>query len=151
MLMVVAGQDQSRCCLRGMARGAALLVAALAIMPCGWGCSLPKMPRAINDTDPTAKIPAIKTSAATRDRKSVAQLVDELESDDAAIRFYAIRALKDITGETFGYRYFDDELERREEMLAWRRWLAQETGVPMPSTNSTTVPTPAPAAISNAR
>lgn len=96
------------------------------------GCTLPRAEPSLLDSDPTAKIPAIKSSAESSDQKSVATLVEELDSDDPAVRFYAIRALQDITGHTFGYRYFDDELERREELYAWRVWLAKEIGGPMP-------------------
>ncbi len=134
--MVAAGQHNSRGSPSGVHWWMTLLLTAVLVS----GCSLPKMPRAIDDTDPTAKIPAIKASAATRDRKSITRLINDLDSDDPAVRFYAIRALKDITGETFDYRYFDDELERREEMLAWRQWLAKETGVPMPATMPTSSP-----------
>ena len=135
MMRLVPGQDK----FRGWTWPAILLFGAIILS----GCSLPKMTRALNDTDPTAKIPAIKSSGASRNRESVTQLIDELESDDSAVRFYAIRALKDITGESFGYRYFDDELERRDEVARWRAWLAKETGQAVPATVPASAPTTA--------
>ncbi|HRK29795.1 MAG TPA: hypothetical protein PLD59_01850 [Tepidisphaeraceae bacterium] len=110
-----------------------LISVVFGLMP---GCTLPRAERSLIDTDPTAKIPAIKQSAkqsgGEAEARSVALLVDELDSDDAAVRFYAIRALRDITGETFDYRYFDDELERKPALAKWRAWLAEHAGRSLP-------------------
>ncbi|MCS7034013.1 MAG: HEAT repeat domain-containing protein, partial [Phycisphaerae bacterium] len=79
--------------------------------------------RKLGDPDPTASIPAIRASAARKDLRAVDQLVEDLDHDDPAVRFYAIRALREITGQTFNYRYFEDELERKPAVEAWRSWL----------------------------
>jgi hypothetical protein len=71
------------------------------------------------------KIPAIKSAAETRDISAAPEMVKDLESDDPAVRFYAIEGLERLTGETFGYVYYDDELRRREAVMRWKRWLDQ--------------------------
>lgn len=87
------------------------------------GCTAPRGPLTVTDPDPAVKIPAIKKAAREGDRGATAQLVEELDSDDPAVRFYAIEALAELTGQTFGYRYFDDELERKPALERWRAWL----------------------------
>jgi hypothetical protein len=49
--------------------------------------------------------------------------VKSLESDDPAVRFYAIRGLQDLTGETFGYIWYADDPNRRDALEKWRHWL----------------------------
>ena len=46
-----------------------------------------------------------------------------LIDDDSAIRFAAITALQRISGETFGYRYYDDALQRQPAIRQWQQWL----------------------------
>ena len=109
----------------GLARFANFSLAVALATGFGAGCfRAPKAPRNLASPDPTVKIPAIKAKAAAGDRSRVAQLVDDLDDDDPAVRFYAFRALSSLTGETFDYRYYDDELERRPAVLRWRAWLA---------------------------
>jgi hypothetical protein len=89
------------------------------------GCSAPEKP-SITSNDPSLKIPAIRESAETHDRRAVAQLVKDLDSDDPAVRFYAIHGLKEITGNTFGYRYYEDDEERKPAIDRWKQWLRQQ-------------------------
>jgi len=87
-------------------------------------CAAPRPVRVVSNPDPSGKIPAIKLSVQRSDMSVVAQLVKDLDSDDPAVRFYAIEGLERLTGETFGYRYFDDELERRPALEKWDAWLS---------------------------
>ena len=89
-----------------------------------FGCT-PHDPRRIGATDPTNNIPAIQEAARDRDRQAIPQLVQELESDDPAVRFYAIEALHKLTGEMFGYRYYDDVEQRRPAVARWKRFVAE--------------------------
>ena len=77
----------------------------------------------VTDPDPSVKIPAIEKAVRTKDRGAVPQLVKDLDSDDPAVRFYANHALEQLTGEKFGYRYFDDESRREPAAQKWRQWL----------------------------
>lgn len=80
-------------------------------------------PRVITDPDPESKIPAIKAAVAHHDRRVIPQLIVDLNSDDSAVRFYAIDGLRALTGETLGYRYFDDDEERKPAVKRWHEWL----------------------------
>ncbi len=99
------------------------VVAALASV--GAGCSSGG-PRTVYNPDPTEKIPAIVRAAQARNARVVPPLVKDLDSEDPAIRFYAIRGLRDITGEEFGYRYYDDEMRRGPALEKWKKWLANQ-------------------------
>lgn len=91
------------------------------------GCfTVPAPKRDIGSKELTAKIPAIKAKARQKDSQAIAQLVEDLDSEDSAVRFYAIHALRDLTEEDFGYKYYDDELERRPALEKWRDWLGEQ-------------------------
>ena len=86
-------------------------------------CSAPRTPLVLSNPDPSGKIPAIKLSVQRGEKAAAPQLIKDLESDDPAVRFYAIQGLERLTGETFGYRYYDDERERRPALEKWQAWL----------------------------
>jgi hypothetical protein len=92
------------------------------------GCTAPRRPLVVTDPDPSVKIPAYKKAVRERDRDAAPQLVADLESDDPAVRLFAIEALQIVTGETFGYRYFDDEEDRRVSVAKWQAWLKERPG-----------------------
>ena len=92
------------------------------------GCTAPRRPLVVTDPDPSVKIPAYKKAVRERDRDAAPQLVADLESDDPAVRLFAIEALERVTGETFGYRYFDDDQDRRESVAKWQTWLKTRQG-----------------------
>lgn len=73
--------------------------------------------------DPLNSIPAIQEAAHKKDRRALPALIKQLDNDDPAIRFYAISGLRDITGETFGYHYFDHTDERKPAVQKWQEWL----------------------------
>ena len=92
--------------------------------------------------DPSLKIPAIKQSVENRDQRSEAQMVKDLDNDDAAVRFYAIQGLHRLTGRTFGYRYYDDEVQRLPALRKWQAWLAgQSSGRPATNESADEPPT----------
>jgi hypothetical protein len=94
-----------------------------AIIACLVGCTAPRPPLVVTDPDPSIKIPAIKIAVAQKDRDAAKQLVKDLDSDDPAVRFYAIEGLRKLTGEHFGYRYYDDADVRKPAVERWRAWL----------------------------
>ena len=114
-------------CAAGVAVCAVVLTATLA------GCTAPRGPLVVTDPDPSVKIPAIKKAVRKRDRAAVRQLVAELDSDDPAVRFYAISGLERMTGERFGYDYYSDETGRTPAVTRWREWL---DGTPVQEANS---------------
>ena len=92
------------------------------------GCTAPRRPLVVTDPDPSVKIPAYKKAVRERDDDAAPQLVADLESDDPAVRLFAIEALERVTGTTRGYRYFDDETDRRESVAKWQAWLKERQG-----------------------
>jgi hypothetical protein len=88
------------------------------------GC-IPQESKSIGAVDPMANIPAIQEAARQKDQAAVPALVRELGSDDAAIRFYAIVALRDITGQTMDFRYYDDFEQRKLAIQRWQKWLQE--------------------------
>ena len=86
------------------------------------GCYSPDRPSLSSDCAPTA-IPAIKEAADQDNRKAIPRLVQDLNDHDPAIRFAAISALNRITGDDFGYRYYDDESDRQPAIARWREWM----------------------------
>jgi len=88
-------------------------------------CAAPRPPLVVTDPDPSVKIPAIQKAVREKDQSVVPQLVKDLDSDDAAVRMYANHALEELTGQNFGFRYYDDDAEREPAVQRWKRWLSQ--------------------------
>lgn len=91
------------------------------------GCSpvRPPYPDALLAERPEDRIWAIKRAAATQDRAAVASLVERLEDEDEAVRFYAILALEKLTGTRLGYDYHETESKRRRAVERWRRHVVE--------------------------
>jgi hypothetical protein len=87
------------------------------------GCTAPRPPLVVTDPDPSVKIPAYKKAVRKKDKAAIRQLVADLDSDDPAVRLYAVNALHRLTGETFEYRYFESEEQRKPAVQKWRQWL----------------------------
>ncbi len=96
-------------------RNVCCLLPAMMLVACG--------PSAIDggfdSANPAARMYAIEHAARQGDTSAIKQIVEQLDSDDPAVRFIAIGALKRLTGETLGYDHAAP-LEQRE--LAIKRW-----------------------------
>jgi hypothetical protein len=91
------------------------------------GCSTPEKP-SLTSNDPSLSIPAMEQASHNHDKSAIPQLIKNLDSDDPAVRFYAITSLKEITGKTFDYRYYDDETARLPALKRWQQWLKEQNG-----------------------
>jgi hypothetical protein len=102
------------------------------------GCSGYTGPRSVVNDDPAVKIPQIRKAVDANDRSVQPYLFDDLNDDDAAVRFYAIEALARLNGgERLGYDWkVADRHERTQWIEAWRVKL----NLP-PTTAPTTEPT----------
>lgn len=90
------------------------------------GCR-PRAPRQpLEDRDPIFLIPAIKQAAREERATEVPRLIQLLESEDAAIRLYAIGALRDLTDRKLGYEFYEPREKRREAVERWRQWAIAE-------------------------
>jgi hypothetical protein len=90
---------------------------------CAIGCQDPRGPVSLNSDDPDLKIIAIRNCAADNDQRDIPKLVENLNSDDPAIRFYSIEALHRLTHDDFGYHYYEEEDQRAPALLRWQAWL----------------------------
>jgi len=61
------------------------------------GCSAPRPVIEVTNPDPAGKIPAMKKAVREHDFKAVRQLIRDLDSDDPAVRMFAIHALHELT------------------------------------------------------
>lgn len=105
-----------------MRRWQSLVLSACAGVACG---CFPRERQHIGAVDPTSNIPAIQEAAREKDYKAIPQLVRQLDNDDPAVRFYAIEALQQLTGQTLGYQFYDDAAERRPAVRRWQQWLRE--------------------------
>jgi len=72
-----------------------------------------------DSANPAARMYAIEQAARTNDLAAIPRIVEQLDSDDPAVRSLAISALRKLTGETFGYRDFDPDDVRRQAVARW--------------------------------
>jgi hypothetical protein len=73
--------------------------------------------------DPTDRVRAVTDAARSGDPDLASALVDRLDDEDSAVRFYAILALEKLTATRLGYSYGAPAAERRESVDAWRDFL----------------------------
>ena len=104
----------------------AFAIVGIASCAATFGCSEPTGPRTVASQDMAVKVPAIIVAVENQDRSAVPQLVKDLESDDAALRMFAIMGLQELTGQDFGYVYYADVEQRRPAVMKWRQWLEQQ-------------------------
>lgn len=119
----------------------------IVILAGGMGCIAPRPPLSVEDPDPSIKIPAMKVAVEKKDLKAACQMVKDLESDDPAVRFYAIEALYRLTGERMGYEFYVDADQRQAAVKRWRQWAAEQgcEGFASPKREPADVPASSPA------
>ncbi|MEM9374425.1 MAG: hypothetical protein AAGA55_12355 [Planctomycetota bacterium] len=109
------------------------------------GC-LPTERAGFDAASPSRRLDAIIQAAGPRsDPATLARLVEQLDSQDAAARMLAIRALEARTGTTMGYTHTDPEWKRQEAIDRWISSLEKGGSVP------DTVAEPSPSAGGNAQ
>ena len=98
------------------------------------GCTEPTGPRTVASEDLNIKIQAIRIAAERDDLTAAPQLVKDLESDDAAVRMYAIKGLQAMNGgHDLGYHYYADVEQRRPAVAKWREWLGHQGAATRPA------------------
>jgi hypothetical protein len=109
-------------------RPAALAIVTLIAIATSGGC-FDRDPYSLLSRHAPQKIPAIKEAVDHHDESAIPELVHDLDSDDSAVRFYAIEGLKRLTGQDFEYHYYMDAADRKPSVMKWRQWLHdQEKG-----------------------
>ena len=91
------------------------------------GCAADKLgPVGFSDLehkDPARRIRAIKWAGENKIVKAVPLLIDRLEEQDKSVRFFAIGALKRITGKDYGYNYRANPDQCSKAIKRWRESL----------------------------
>jgi hypothetical protein len=77
----------------------------------------------LESSDPTVRIMAIKRAGDSKDSAAIPQLVDCLQNEDNSVRFYAVEALRRITGTDRGYDYKNSPQKRAAAVKRWRDFL----------------------------
>ncbi len=103
-----------------MQRGAGFLLTCATVFSLG-GCVDPVSRAGIQSSDAGTRILAIKAAGDARDRSAVPLLVDRLDDEDDAVRFFAILALERITGTRMGYDFAAPSSQRVAAIDRWRR------------------------------
>ncbi len=83
-------------------------------------------------------------AAEARDVKAAPWLVGLLEDSDEGVRLVAIRALRQLFGEDYGYRYYASTGERAPAVARWQEALRSGT-LKVPATARATEIVPSPA------
>ncbi|MFM9957658.1 MAG: hypothetical protein ACKVZJ_06260 [Phycisphaerales bacterium] len=93
------------------------------------GCSLPEQRADFASDDPGERVNAAARAARDGDKSKARELVECLESSDAALRLVASRALFEMnSGETFGYDHTLPATRQPEQMKRWRAWADLQKG-----------------------
>jgi hypothetical protein len=108
------------------------------------GCSSPPIKPVLNDPDPSVNIPAIELAVKNHDRSAIPLLIQNLDNDDPAVRFYANDALKKLTSLDFDFLYYQDEDTRRAAVERWKQWYAGQTAPAVSGPASSPVPASQP-------
>lgn len=91
-----------------------------------FGCSGYTGPRSVANEDAAVKIPQMKRAVERNDRSAIPQMVNDLDNNDSAVRFYASQALERMTGQHFDYDWTVADRHARAPAIAkWRSYLAE--------------------------
>jgi hypothetical protein len=90
------------------------------------GCGRPKGTG--DDSREARRIASFKRIAEEKDKAGIPLLITGLVDDDEAVRLFAARALRELTGQDFGYRADLPPAERAKPARRYADWLeAEET------------------------
>ncbi|MEM1097882.1 MAG: hypothetical protein AAGH92_03730 [Planctomycetota bacterium] len=105
------------------------------------GCTAPPVEPDLTSDRADAKVPALVAQADRGDDADYPALVRALDDDDPAVRFAAARSLRSLTGEDYGYRFFDSRLDRQDAVARWQDWLIERQTPPPAVTLDSDSPT----------
>jgi hypothetical protein len=104
-----------------------LLPPLAALLCCGCQTGKPSLYARLQDDKPSVRVGGIIEAARLKDEKSLAYLVDRLTDSETSVRFYAIKSLEKLTGQTMGYRHYEPPEQREKAVARWRQWLISRT------------------------
>lgn len=101
----------------------AVCVCAVVAAGCDLSVRNVSVSRGLQSEDPSLRLTSAVKAANENDRSALPLLVERLEDDSPDVRMFAIEALRRMTGEDFGYRFYADEMDRAKAVKRWRKWL----------------------------
>jgi hypothetical protein len=114
-------------------------IAALFLLPALAACGPSATAGGFDSANPAGKLYAIEQAARTQDRAAIPRIIEQLASDDPAVRAVAIATLQKLTGETYGYRDYDPPSQRQAAIDRWIDALRADA-IPVSPHASTIVP-----------
>jgi len=100
----------------------ALVVGSLLAVALGGCGGQSEQVRRLYSAVPQERFEAIRWLARHGSEDVLPSLIASLEDEDPSVRWAAIHALRDRTGENFGYRPEDREHRRLQAAGRWRHW-----------------------------
>lgn len=98
-------------------------VATLVLSGCGGPFDRKMRLSDLDSPNPAVRIMAIKWAGDNKASSAIPRLVDFLQDEDTSVRFFAIEALRRITGTDNGYDYKASPQLRAEAVERWREFL----------------------------
>lgn len=95
-------------------------------------CAPPISEGGFDAPDPGSKLYAIHRAGRQRDASAIPNLIEQLESDDPAVRQFADQALRLITGKDMGFRHYEPPHLRQPAVVRWQE--AYQAGKLLPET-----------------
>ena len=115
--------------IKARCRAVAGVLWALGIVLLG-GCNLfsgsGDYVKEISAAQPDVATAAMSKASETKSQRAIEPLVKRLYDEDPVIRLSAITALRDITGEDMGYRYYEPEVKRVAAIKRWEGWVKEQ-------------------------
>jgi len=96
-----------------------LRLGAIAVVLAQTSCGPPAIDGGFDSANPAAKMYAIQYAAQDGDRSAINSIIEQLSSDDPAVRLMAIGALQKLTGQTYGYCSYDPAWQRQVAIDRW--------------------------------
>lgn len=84
-------------------------------------CTPPASEGGFDSDNPASKLYAIRRAGDQGDRAAIPKLVEQLDSDDPAVRLMAIEALERLTGARLDYNPYSSDEARESSIEAWQR------------------------------
>ena len=106
------------------------LTTLLLFVGCPAGCTAPSPQPDFHSALPAEKIAAIRQAARAGNCNALPDLVTQLGSVDPVVRMMAIRALRDLTEQTHGYRYDAPLLKRNAAIQRWVQAVERQQPAP---------------------
>jgi len=117
--------------IAALAPGAGIAAfAAIASLAALAGCAPGVFEGGIDDGSTGARVAAIERIERTTNRAEIPKVVECLASNDPVVRETAFRCLRNMTGETLGYRPDDPPLKREAAVGRWVEWCRQQGMAP---------------------